>query len=351
MATSKTKQEDLELDDFLEIDTALLEKEKEATEAKNSKKPDKRKTSYVFIRHNSSDNYKDPKKAAEHGVDLYPGGFSRDMYLSAILKGNKLRYLTGLDEELYKDSADKTFLQESLAKLIKDFSEEVLDPFNAEFWKNRKLAIQEDETILDLNNSDDLLTYWNIKGGGFPYVAKSPDELAVTNARFYLEEPHLEYELNDDGGKLKDKAIAALADIDDGANSFTNLFILHKMLIDVNEGVTYNTPRSLIYTAIRRFIDGDYYSSKKKKAPKDFLEAVNLLRTNNKKSRIIAFVNDAIFYGHLIINKSGTWSNFLTGFDFRTQDKDKLIDMLCSPTHQEEIKDIANGIQKKWNKY
>jgi len=344
--TSVAEEESLFLS---EIDDILSSKETLPDDIK--KTSDSKKPKYVFIRHNSSENYKDITKAAELGVDLFPQGFSRKMELSGIVKGNKLRFNTGLEEDKYKEQWELDFLKESKEILVKEFGDEVLDPFNMDFWKTRNITVDEDETILDLNNSDDLLTYWNIKGGGFPYIAKSPDELLQYNARFYLEEPHLTYEVNDDGGRVKDKAIMVLSELDEAANGFSNLFFLHKMLITVNEGITYNTPRKQIYKALRNFIDGQYNGRNKKSAPKQFQDAVNILRTNNKKARIIAIVNDAMWYGVLSTNRDNHYINNETAFNFKTNDKNKIVDMLMTPTHNEEVLSLLNEVQKKWNKY
>lgn len=339
-------------EEFALIDQALSEKENLArVEFKDVDSSTSRKSKYVFIRHNSSDNYKDISKPAEHGVDLYPGGFARDMSLAAIQKGNQIKYLTGLDEDLYKEDWEKEYLKESLKLLEKDFTAVVNDPFNMDFWKTRRLIVQDDETILDLTDSDDLLTYWNIKGGGYPFIAKSPDELDMKNSRFYLEEPHLSYKVDDDGGRAKDKAVQILSELDEGPNSFSNLFFLHKNLITSQEGITYNTPKKLVYSALRKFIEGDYNKTRKKLAPKQFIDAVNMLKTNSKKARASAIVRDCIFYGILSTNRDNQWINNETGFNFKTTEESKVIDMLMTPTHNDELISLLNAIQKNWNKY
>ena len=333
---------------------ALL-KDRDSIESADStetvEKPKKKRSKYVSVRHNSSDNYKDPNKAAELGIDLFPGGFSREMGLAAIERGRKNFYLIGLDEKGYSEEWEKEFLRESIPALVENFGEEVLDPFAMDFWKTRNLSINQEETVLDLDNPDDLLTYWNIKGGGYPYIAKSPDELLRVQTRFFLEEPHLTYEVNDDGGKLQDKAVAILSNVNDSANGFSTLFFLHKNLITSQEGITFNTPKSIIYTALRRFINGDYSGSKKKLAPKQFIEAYNIYKTNNKRSRTSAIVNDALFYGTLSTNKDSQFINNETSFNFKTTDKNKLIDSLMSPANQEELISLMEAVQQKWNKY
>jgi len=314
-------------------------------------KEKKKHSRYVTIRHNSSDEYKDPQKAAELGVDLYPGGFSREMELAAIERGRKNFFQTGLDIKQYDQEWEKEFLTESLEILKDNFGNEVLDPFAQEFWKTRRLAITEEETLLDLEDADNLLTYWNIKGGGFPYIARSPEELLKTKFRFFLEEPHLTYEVFDDIEKVRDKAVRILSEIDESGRGFETMFYIHKMLITTQEGVTFNTPKTLIYKALRSYISGDYTPNQRKLAPKKFIEATELFKSDQKKSRIMALVNDALFYGVLSTNKDGQFISGETTYNFRTKDREKLIEELMKPIHQDEVVALLTAVQKKWNKY
>lgn len=312
---------------------------------------EKKKIKHAFIKHNASENYVDKTKVAELGVDLYPGGFSREMGLAAIERGRKNYYITGLDKSLYKENWELEFLEESLATLVKNFGQEVLDPLNMEFWKTRTLTVKEEETLLDLENPDDLLTYWNIKGGGYPYIAKSGDELNLLKCRFYLDEPNTSYEHIGDSDKLKDRAIAMLSDIDNGANGFSTLFFLHKNLITTNEGVTKNTPKSLIYKSLRNYINGDYTTTKKKVAPKKFIEEVDTYRTNSKRSKTVAIVNDSIYFGFLVPNRDNQYTSTVTSYNFKTTDKAKVIELLMSPNNSDELLALLKEVELKWNKY
>ena len=343
----EVKEETSILDELLTIDS--LQQTEELGELKVSEP--KKRSQYVIIRHNASNNYNDKDKAAELGVDLYPGGFSRDMELSAIVRGNKNYYITGLREEDYTDLWEKEFLKEKLPILVQSFGEEVKDPFNVTLWKTRKLRIVDEITMLDLNDPDHLLTYFNIKGGGFPYIAKSPDELSKKNSRFYLEEPHLNYEVNEDNDKVKDKAISMLSDIDSGGHGYATMFFLHKNLITTQEGITYNTPKDIIYRALRRFINGDYNTTGKKKSAKQFIDAVDMYKKDNKRSRVTGIVNDAIFYGLISTNKDNYFVSEITKHNFKTSDKNKMIEDLMKPSLQDEVVGLLNEVQLKWNKY
>lgn len=312
--------------------------------------PSKRKNKYVIIKHNATDSYSDPSKQGEYGSDLFPG-FMRDMALAAVDRAGRNFYLTGLKEENYKEQYEKDFLAESIVKLKDAFGDEVIDPFAGRFWSQKRLILTQEETLLDLDNIDDLLTYWNIKGGGFASVAKSPEELEKTNTRFYLEEPHITYNLGDDSEKTKDKAIRLLSEIDDGGHSRRIMFILHKNLITPQEGITEGTPKSIIYTALRKYINGDYTDTQKKKAPKSFISAVELYRSNSKKSEVTAIVNDAIWYGLLPTDKDNCFKNSDTGYNFKTTDKVKVIEELCKVSSIDELKSIMTQVQLKWNKY
>ena len=346
----KTKTKESAKQDSLVEEIPLLEIREEKVKVLEPETTKKRKNKFVLIKHNSTDSYSDPRKQGEYGKDLFPG-FARDIYLAALDRAGKNFYITGLDPEHYAETYEKEFLQESLIKLEKAFGAEVLDPFADRFWSTRKLTINQEETLLDLDNIDDLLTYWNIKGGGFAFIASSPEELEKTNARFYLEEPHITYNLGDDLEKIRDKAIRLLSEIDEGPYSRRIMFILHKNLITPQEGITELTPKSVIYKALRRFIAGDYSDSQKKKAPKLFIDAVDLYRTNSKKSEIIAIINDAIWYGVLSTDKDNYFKNSETGYSFKTTDKWKVIDELCKVSNQDELKNIMTQVQIKWNKY
>jgi hypothetical protein len=338
--------EDVVLDqELLELDSRYSEKEQEAPVSRT------KRSSYVRIRHNSTENYKDPNKASELGVDLFPGGFSRDMDLAAIVRGNKNFYLTGLDVDSYKEEWEKEFLKESLDKLVFQFGKEVLDPFAQEFWKTRRLRITEDETILDLENPEDLLTYWNIKGNGYPYIANSPDMLLQQNCRFFLEEPHLQYEMLDDNGMVYDEAIGVLAELNKSGNGFSTMFHLHKNLITTNEGITFNTPKSLLYKSLKQYINGDYSKSRKKQAPKSFLEVYELYKTNQKRVVITSYINEALEYGIISTNRDGQYINNITSFNFKTTQKEKLIEQCMLPNMQEEMTAIMSDVKQKWNKY
>lgn len=337
----KSVFDDLVFDQDVQLED-LLESEAPVSEKKRSR--------YASIIHNGSEAYKDKSKVAELGVDLFPG-FSREMELAAIERGNKNFYLTGLDESLYKEQWEKDFLNESLVILEKNFGKEIHDPFNHEFWKTRTLVIRDDEVLLDLENPENLLTYWNIKGGGYPFVAKSPDELARLNVRFYLSEPHLEYSTKGNDERLKDKAIALLTEIDEGPSGFSTMFFVHKNLITSNEGITMNTPKKLIYASLRRYIDGDYApTNRKKMAPKLFIEAVNLYKNNSKKATTIAIVNDSIYFGKISTNKDNQFISNITSHNFRTTDKAKLIDVLMSPANQDELSALYKEVKLNWNK-
>lgn len=333
------------------LDDLYPHKQEDSTPEAPGASVTKKRSRYVTIRHNASDNYKDPNRSAELGVDLYPGGFSREMELAAIERGGRNFYKTGLDEKLYTNSWDKEFLQESIEILRENFGEDVLDPFAMTFWKKQRLAIVDEETVLDLENVDNLLTYWNIRGGGYPYVASTPDELLKTNYRFFLEEPHLTYEVFDDTERVKDKAIRILSEMDDSGRGAEKMFFIHKMLITTNEGITFNTPKDIIYKALRRYIMGEYMQSNKKSAPKKFMDAVESFNSNQKIGRATAIVNDSIFYGLITTNRDGQYVSNETTYNFKTKDKDKLIEELIKFNNQDELLALTKAVQLKWNKY
>lgn len=342
---SKTK----EVEEVLSI--LDLREEQTLEEIQESPK-EKRKNRYVFIKHNATEGYADKNKVGEYGKDLFPG-FRFDIEVAALDRSGKNLFLTGLDESLYKEKYEKEFLEESIVILKKNFGPEVLDPFNQTFWSNssRNLKIDQDEIIMDLEDPDSLLKYWTIKGGGYPIVAKSPEDLNIKNSRFYLEEPHISYDLGENVEKLRDKAIRLLSEIDESGHSRKTMFTIHKLLITPQEGITEATPKSIIYNALRRYIAGDYSETQKKKAPKMFIDAVTLYRTNIKKAEVIALVNDGIWYAIFTTDKDNYYKNQETGYNFKTTDKDKVVEELCKVSNQDELLSIMRQVQLKWNKY
>jgi hypothetical protein len=307
---------------------------------------------YVTIRINATDAYYNEGEAVVVGTDPYKGNFALDMQLAGIKRGNKLKFLTGLEVEDYDEEWEKEFLMESLPILKREFGEEIMDPFNMEFWSTRSLLVNADEILLDLEKPDDLLTYWCIKGKGFPYIAGSPTIAKNRNVKFYLEEPNIEYETEDSFSKIKDKAIAKLAAIDDVKNSVTTLFFLHKALIDSSEGVTFNTPKDLIYQSLRDFIDGKYNSSgKKKKAPEQFLKAYDTWTNQPKVIKTKAIVNDCVHYGIIYTDKAGNLINGESNYNFGSRDKDLVSKELNKPTNQDELLLLYKAIKLKWHSY
>lgn len=313
----------------------------------------RKKSKYVFIKHNATEGYADPNKSGEYGKDLFPN-FMFDLALVALDRSGKNFYVTGLNEKDYKEAYEKEFLNESIKILVDAFGTEVTDPFAERFWSDpsRRLVLDRDETILDLDNPDHLLIYWNIKGGGYPTICPTVEDLSKTNARFYLEEPHINY--NNDAEsieKLKDKAIRILSEIDESGHSRRIMFILHKNLITAQEGTTEATPKSVLYKALRKYINGEYNESQKKRAPKTFLDTYELYKTNEKKAEVIAIVKDAIWYAILTTDKDHYFKNSETGYSFKTTDQNKVVDELCKVSNQEELISIMHQVQIKWNKY
>ena len=334
-----------DLDDQIEITNRGRDIKKSSTD-----RPSKPK--YVTILINATDAYYKDGEAVVVGTDPLKGNFVRDMQLAAIQRGNKMKYLTGLDESLYTEEWEKEFLRESIPILEREFGKEVFDPFDKEFWGTRSLIINSDETLLDLEKPDDLLTYWCIKGDGFPYIAKSPAAAQVRNIKFYLLEPNIEHDVEDSFGKTKDKAIAMLASIDEAKNAVTTLFFLHKALIDSSEGVTFNTPKDLIYNSLREFIDGKYHSSgRKKKAPAEFVKAYKTWKESPKSLRTKAIVNDCVHYGIINTDKAGNLINGESNYNFGTRDKDQVTKELIKPTNQDELLLLYQAIKLKWNSY
>lgn len=345
MAKAEVLQKEFE--SLLEIreDEVLREEPKEGES--------KRRNKYVIIKHNATEGYSDPTKQGEYGKDLFPN-FMFDMQLVALDRSGKSFYLTGLDEKLYKESYEKAFLKESIEILKNAFGDEVLDPFAKRFWSDpsRNLIIDRDETILDLDNPEHLLIYWNIKGNGYPLICPSPEDLSKTNSRFYLEEPHINYNNDTESiEKLRDKAVRILSEIDESGHSRRTMFILHKNLITPQEGLTEATPKSVIYKALRKYINGDYNEVQKKKAPKAFLDAYELFKTNSKKAEVIALVNDGIWYAIFTTDKDNYYKNTETGYNYKTTDKNKVVEELCKISNIDELKSVMSQVQLKWNKY
>jgi hypothetical protein len=345
-----TQEELLEKTELEQImDESLKDLFSVPTQEDTVDEPTVKRSKFVFIRHNASENYRDPNKAAYLGDDLYPGGFSRKMELASIERGNRNQYLSGLNPKNYTSESDLTFLEKSRQTLKEIFGEEVLDEFNDDFWSKQFLIIDSEETVLDLENPEHLVTYWAIKGGGYPYVAPSQDATLSSRYRFYLHEPHIAY-MKEDTSRLVDKAIRQLSEIDESADALRKLFFLHKILITANEGVTNNTPKPIIYDSLKRFINGDYGKGKKSSAVR-FTEAVILYNTDQKRAVATAIVKDAIHYGCLTTNTKGKYVNTSTGFKYETGDEPKVIEMVMNPAHQEEMMNLLAEVTKKWNKF
>jgi len=290
----------------------------------------------------------DESKPLQAGLFLFPK-FSRLLEpATRPASGNKVRYITGLDPDDYPDS-ERDEVIGAKAELEKYFGKEEMDPMNHEFWSKKALLIDKKTTFLDMNNPQDKLTFYMIKGGAFKEIAPSYEK-AVEGAipyRWYLIDAK-EYA---DVGALDDrkinKAIAALEAVDEDKR-LEDIFLLHKVLITSDRGITLRSPRSMMYKDLSDFIHGKIVRTNKKMTAKQFLDAVELLKKDKKALYIQAYLKEGNYFNFLTVAEDNQIKNIQTGTKYGGS-MERAAKFLASPANQSELENLKEQVEKKWN--
>lgn len=290
----------------------------------------------------------DSSKQLRAGRFLWPGfTHSYPVFGKEVYKG-KYRYVTGLDLSVIPQ--DK---HEEIEQVIKEleiyFGVGTLDPSNENFWKDRRIVLNKKTTFLDLTNPEDKLNYYIIKGGGIFEIAPSYEEAnaGASQKRWYLIEPEHYADLEAKDDKSFNKAISKLVELEE-EHTFDDMFLVHKMLVTSDRGVTKQTPKSAIYKDLSNFINGKIVKTDKRKTPKQFLEAADLLKKDKKKLYVTAYVKDASYFNFLTTAEDGQIQNIETRTKYGSS-VEKAVSYLTNPTNQDELESIKDKVEKKWS--
>jgi hypothetical protein len=231
-----------------------------------------------------------------------------------------------------------------------------LDGKNVKYWERKRLKIESLDSIYDTDlSTDNLITYYNILGGGYQSIARSYDECKANRdllgQRLYISVQEEEAER---GFEAKKSLIQANSILEKIMNDWTTedaLYLMYHLPIKKQLGYTKNTPKSLIISQLSDFIDGVDTKTEKKKRPRQFLESVKMFDTQSTKDtlRITALFNTALHYGFVHFHsKEKTYNNRSTGFEYGNS-LDNAIKALQNPKNLDELSWLKAKVNDKWN--
>lgn len=266
--------------------------------------------------------------------------------------GNVQTYLTGLDvnassvRELSDDKREQkeTEINAVLEYLKGTYGSEVLLPTNASFWGQHYLELRKPVIGLNLQDIKDLITYYNILGGGYSEVAYSFEEAKTSNKiyKFYL---HIDSEVSDSTAelkKLRNKSRKLLEEIDNTDSE--KLFKVAKLLLPIEKGYTRKTAKSLIYSDLDDFISGDYMVNAKKEAPGRFLEVVE---KDKASLNLEALVRECLYQRYITTNNDQMFWNFATQVTYG-RSENEVIGFLTNPMNNDELLFMVEKVDKIW---
>lgn len=281
------------------------------------------------------------------GLFLFPG-FIRQLDPRMKTVNGKDVYVTGLEPQDVPDDY-KEMASEAKKELAKHYGEDVLAPSNTGFWSTTSLTINKKTTFLDMSNPKDKLTYYMIKGGAFTEIAPNYESAIAESVpyRWYLVDAKefAEIEVTDD--RKINKAIAALEVIDEDKR-FEDLFIVHKVLVSPDRGVTLKSPRSLLYKDLSDFIHGKIVKTNKKMTAKQFLDVADQLKKDKKPLYVLAYLRDGSYFNFLNTAEDNQIRNVQTQTRYGAT-LEKATKFLMSPANQSELENLKTLVEKKWN--
>jgi hypothetical protein len=289
----------------------------------------------------------------KYGMSMFDdGGLKVD--LGYITIANKIRYKTGLDElskEVtdIKDPTERDAKIQQIRKVIEFletyFGKGTLDPTNIDFWSKINIEVRGRRKYLDLNDPQDLIYYYCIKGGGFPEIAPSYEEAKKnpTNIyKFYIQE--LEELANIEGERKLEINLAKSILHTTFTKEPSKLFKVAKVCLTADHQFTLTTPSLLIYNHLDDFIEGKTVRLNKKMTPSDFINATKLDKlTLNTKAIII----DAVYYKFITLKSDGYYYNLETGSLYGRTLED-LVEYMKQPLNSIELENIKARVEAKW---
>lgn len=286
-------------------------------------------------------------KDLQAGKFLFPGFVRRFEPAYKEVRGRGLRYFTGLEAADYPEP-EREEIAKAKAELESYFGENTLDPFNAEFWKEKVLEITRKTTFLNMSDPEHKLTYYMIKGGGFREVAPNYEQ-AIDRAeqkRWYLVDATEFAEISTDDERKLNKAIAQLEVLEE-TKPFDDMFLIHKVLCSSDRGTTKQTPKAVLYKDLSDFIKGITVKTNKKATAKQFLDTVEQLKRDKKKLTITAYVKEGTYFNFLTTSEDNQIKNQQTGTKYGAT-VERAVAFLANPANQSELDNLKERVEEKW---
>lgn len=293
------------------------------------------------------------------GLSVFAGALSfggQKEYLGCITRGRSKVYLTGLDINSPtilaikdKDKREQKQLEISQAKeFIEKQVKANLDANNEDFWQGQYLDVKVPVLELDLTNVDDLIKYYNIKGGGYSQIAPSLSaaKKATSNHlyKFYLHEDEIAYAEDAQLKRTRNRAAMELEILfDEDPNK---LFYVSKLLLPVYNGFRLRTPPAKVYAELDDFIKGVGKKTDIKKLPKQFIDTCNL---SIEELKLKAMIKEALHQGKITKHsETGELYNKSTGTKY-PKTEEQIYEFLMSPVNSDELTDINSQISEYWS--
>lgn len=301
----------------------------------------------VSIQYLPSPEEVDASRQLVAGKFLFPGFTYTFTVAGKQIQGGKFKYFTPFDNIPEDKKEEYTQVKKELEHY---FGEGALEPFNEKFWNDVKLILDKKTTFLNLQSDPNhKLFYYLIKAGAIPEVAPSYEAAVEKDrpSRWYMIEPEQYADINVADDRVINKAIAALEMLDD-SKTFDDMFLVHKVLITSDRGVTKQTPKSAIYKDLSDFIHGKIVKTDKRRTPKQFVDTVKLVSKDKKKLFITAYVKDAIYFNFITPNQEDQLVNVETKTKYGAT-VDQVVAKLSTPGMQDELENISAKVEKKWS--
>lgn len=304
--------------------------------------------SQVNIQYMPSPEELDKSRDLKAGKFMWPGFTHEYSVFAKQLAGGKWRYQTGLVPAEVSEER-RAEVEQAVEELENYYGKGQLDPFNHSFWKDVKLVINKKNIFLDIkNNPEHKLLYYVIKGNGINEVAPSYDNIveASYQKRWFMVEPEEFADIEAETDKVLNKAIAGLVYLEE-EKTLEDMFLIHKNLITSDRGTTRQTPKSALYKDLSDFIYGKIVKTDKRKTPKQFTDAVKLIKSDKKLLYVTAYVREAIYFNFLLTSDDGNLQNVETKTKYGTTPA-KAIQFLANPVNADELNNIKERVEKKW---
>lgn len=269
-----------------------------------------------------------------------------------------IEYITGLEprhirNSPYYDPEQKEALLKQQADAIKllgeAFGKDRIKSTNKRFWDERSAFQLNNGTLVsffDTRETEHLLLYWKIKGGGYS------DEIAPTfevgqqfGVPFYLTEIEEEAERRTEGTQSKVKAFAVLSELND-KSSTEDMFWLSWMLHPVNMGYTKSTPKATLFSAHFDFIEGLLVKKAKKSCAKQFVDAYNLLKNDKTRALATAIVRAGDYLQLVFLDKDNMYSTRRNEVQLGKTIEDA-VETLLKPINHEELELLREEVEEK----